>query len=367
MIPTSLAAALRSHRSHEKWTWDMLDNDDNFIGEFPGVTGGSLTMNVFADIKNGGTFAWKGRVQPQWLGFRIRPIYHATLIDGTQIEWPFGIYIPSTPEPEYNGMSIAASVEFYDKTLVLSEDAVFSTFTLPAGALVTQEITNLIAGAGETMYSIVDSTLRLVNPVVWKAGTSKLRIINDLLETINYFSLYCDTAGYFRVEPYVAPEYRGSMWDFVHGEHSIYQPRFSNKQDYFGKPNRMVLLSQGSGDEEGMTATATNVQSPDKPLDPLAYGGLRGTRWVTATEEGVEATSQAVLNDLARRRLNSLSEVSSTFEFKHALVLLDLNGIVTFQNSREGFDTKGVVQTMEIPCVTGKAAQVSTLIREVKA
>ena len=358
-----LNAALRSHRSQESWSWELLDNDDRFIGDFAGVVSGGLTANVAAPIRTGGTLVWKGQSQPQWLGFRVRPVYRATLVDGTQIEWPYGVYIPATPEPEYNGMSITGNVEFYDKLLVLSEDAVDTTFTLAAGTVATTAIRNIIEGAGETKHSIVDSTATLATSLAWPTGTSKLKIINDLLaDTLNYFSLFCDLAGYYRAEPYVAPESRGSMWNFMDGETSIYQPKFSHKQDYFGKPNKVILISQGSGDTEALTATATNTDV----TDPLAYGGIRGTRWVTVTEEGVDAASQTILNDLALRRLRSLAEVSSTYQLKHALVPLDLNALVTFKNAMEGIDTKGVVQEMEIPCVTGKSTQVTTTIREVK-
>lgn len=357
-----LTTALRSHRSQEEWVWEMLDNDDNFIGEFPGVTGGSIKHNVAAPIRSGGSLKWKGKTEPDWLTIRVRPIYRCTFVDGTRYERQHGVFIPSTPEPTYNGMYLSADVEFYDKLLVLSEDAVDTTFALPAGTVVTTAVRDLIVGAGEANHAILDSTATLVNAMTWETGTSKLAIINDLLDTINYFSLHMDDAGWYRGDPYVPTESRGSSWDFASGDGSTYRPGWKHSKDYFGKPNKMILTSQGSGDIPAMVAVATNTDVND----PLGYGGKRGARWVTAKEDGVEAASQAILDDLAVRRLKSLAEVSSTFYIQHALVPLALNNLVTFTNAREGIAVRGVVQEMEFACETGQATNVSTTLRQVK-
>jgi hypothetical protein len=357
-----LAALLRTHRSQERWDWELLDNQDNFMGSFSGVTAGSLKANIAAPIRSGGSLTWKGKEEPDWISMRVRPVYHARRIDGTIIEWPYGVYIPSTPVPTWNGLYLSADVELYDKTLVLKEDAVDATFVLPAGTVVTTAIRDIILGTGETKQSIVDSTATLVNAMTWPTGTPKLTIVNELLDTINYFSLFCDDAGWYRAEPYVPTEGRGVMWDFHDGEGSLVRPNWKHTKDYFGKPNKVILTSQGSGDVPAMTATATNTDV----TDPLGYGGKRGSRWVTVTEEGVEATSQAVLNDLAQRRLKSLADVSSTFEIEVGLVPLALNGLVTFKNAAQKVDVRAVLQEMEIPIQRGKATLVKAMIREVK-
>lgn len=349
---------LASHRSEEEWTWDILDLDDNFLASLDGVSGGSLKKNVNSTIRTGGSLEWSGITPPNWPEIRVRPTYRARLIDGSVVAWPMGVYLPATPGANWSGEFVELTVDLFDKLLVLDEDAVDETFSLPSGTVVTTAIRSIIEGAGETRHSIADSTKTLVNEMTWESGTSKLRIINDLMVVINYFSLFCDDAGFYRGEPYVPTESRGETFSFKDDEASIYAPDFNHDNDYFGKPNKVILVSQGSELVEGLVSVATNMDEED----PLSYP--RRQRWITVTETGVEAADQATLDALALRRLRSLAATSSTIEIEHAIVPIDLNDLVSFRRLPAGLDTKGVIQEMDIPCVSG--GLVKTTIREVK-
>ena len=346
------------HRHNEDWVWHVLDLNDNFVEEMSGVTGGSLKMDVAKEIRTGGSLNWTGAVKPDWLRMRVQPIYKATLIDGTEVEWRRGVYIPAAPKVTWTGDKAVVTVELYDKLLVLSEDKVDHTYSLAAGTVVTTALRTLIESAGETKHAIVDSTETLATSMVWPIGTTKLRIANDLLAAINYFSLWCDSAGFYRGEPYVIPQKRGAAWDFLDGQECIYEPDFEDDNDYFGVPNKVILISQGDGDTEGLVSVATN----EDPDDELSFNNRE--RWVTVVETGVEATSQAILDELAQRRLESLSQVASTITLKHALVPLDLNNLVNFRRTPALLEFRAVVQEMTIPCVPGKLA--TAIIRKVK-
>lgn len=351
--------ALYSHRSNEVWTWDMLDLDDKIIDRFEGVRTGKITRNVNANIKTGGQVVWRANAQPDWTKIRLRPTYAADLTDGTHIEWQFGVFIPSTPKVKYDGASINATIDLYDKLLVVHEDAFDYTYSLPAGTNVTTAIRSILASAGEEKVSVLDSTATLVNPMVWPVGTTKLVVINELLRAINYFSLWVDNAGWYRCDPYVGPQYRGKAYQFIDGDNCYYNPEYEHDRDYYAKPNKVILISQGSGEVEAMKTVATN----EDPLDPLSYQ-QRG-RWITVTEEGIEAASQSILDDLGVRRLESLSRVSSTIELSHGLLDLNLNDVVGFANTLDALSLNCVIQEQEIPCESG--APVTSVLRKVDA
>lgn len=353
MIP-----ALANHRFDEEWTWDVLDINDNLVERFDGVTGGSIKKNVNATIRSGGSLSWSGTVIPDWLSMRLRPTYRATLVDGTRVEWAFGVFIPAAGKAGWRGSKAHVPVELYDKLLVLDEDKVDATFSLPAGSVIVTEIRSLIEGAGEEKHAISDSAATLTNAMTWTVGTTKLKIINDLLNTINYFSLWCDDAGFYRGDPYVSPTERGIAWNFADDEASIYSADFDYEHDFFGIPNKVILMSQGSGDAEGLVGVAENTDEED----PLSFPS-RG-RWVTIAETGVDAADQTSIDGLAARRLESLGQRSETLDLDHAIVQIDLNNLITFKRGPASLDIRGVIQEMEIPCQSG--ALVRTRVRRVK-
>lgn len=247
-------------------------------------------------------------------------------------------------------------MELYDKLLVVDQDAVETSYALDVGANVINSIADLILSTGEARVSITASAETLRTAMVWEAGTSKLRIINDLLSAINYFSLWVDGYGNFRAEPYVEPSRRGLSWSFFDNAESIYSPDFSHDFDTFKIPNKVILVSQSDGETEALTATAYD-QRPDSPFSFEARD-----RWIAVTETNVEATSQAVLDALAQRRLKELQMVGSTYEISHALIPLDLNALVAFRRL-DLIDALGVVQKFTLRTDVG--ALVTSTIREV--
>lgn len=359
---------LASNRTDEEWVWELLDLNDGLIGMLDGVTGGSLNRNVNATIRTGGKMGWSGKVQPEWLTVRIRPRYRATLEDGTRIDWPMGVYIPATPGLTWRNDVASADVDLYDKLVILTDDEVDATYALDAGTNVVQAIRALIESAGETKHLIADSTETLINPMTWEVGTSKLEIVNDLLNSINYFSLYCDDAGYYRGEPYLPPADRGVAWEFLDDQNSIYAPGFDQDQDYFGIPNKVILVGQGSDTTEALVGVYVN----DDPTDPLSTNepdpaaGVEGRgRVVSRTETGVDATSQAVIDGLAQRRYLDMSALTSTLTIEHALIPLTFNDVVRFRREPADIEMpRGVVQELDIVCASG--ALVKTKIRQVK-
>lgn len=348
-------AGLTQHRT-EAWRYDLLDLQDRKIGQLETVTGGSFDLSIHNTIRTGGRLSCTPPAGIDWLRVRIQPWYTATA-GGQQISWPVGVFIPAAPGTKHTGTGKSIDLELYDKLLVLDQDKTEETYSVPAGTLVTNRVKELLASAGETRDAVVDSSETLRSPMVWEAGESKLRIVNDLLAAINYFSIAADGHGIFYAGPYVAPGSRGTAWTFTDDAASIYSPEFEHDADTFNVPNKYVAISRSDGEVPALTTTATN----EDPASPYSYQG-RG-RWITTVETDVEATSQAVLNAIGVRRLRELGAVTSTWEVRHALIPIDLNDAVTFARQAEGIEVRAVIQKMTISTDVG--ALVSTTLREV--
>lgn len=341
----------------ESWRVDLLDLKDSSEGTLDGVSGGSLTFNVNSVIRGGGNLEYQG--EPiDWLRHRVQPWYRIEAA-GKVVEWPLGVFIPSTPGTTFGDGANSVSVELYDKLHMLDEDRVESSYSAPKGTNVTDRVRALILGIGEKKVAITDSEAILSTGMVWESGTSKLRIINDLLQSINYFSLWVDGYGMFRADPYERPQDRNQTFGFVDDENGIYTPDFVHDFDAFSVPNKVICIGQSDGNVPARIGVATN-EDAKSPYSHQSRG-----RWITRVEEGVEATSQNVLTALAQRYLAEGRLAGSTYNLKHAPIQIDLNDAVGFRRDLESIDIRGTVETISYSMDVGALCE--TKIREVQA
>lgn len=339
--PTEVLTGTRVTR----YRFDLLDNEENLVGEIAGVEDGSVDWTSGTAIKAGGSIQVQDTGQViDWLNCRIRPM---ALVTSTGAEDPseygLGVYLASAPVEDWSDIGRSWKVELLDKLSILDSDIVTDssgnpvTYVAPIGANVLQTVADLIAGVGEASPAILPDTKTLTASMTWDVGTSVLQVVNDLLEAAGYTSLYTDGMGQFRTEPYVSPANRTPVYQslspFTHGEDSLMSPDWERDRDIYSIPNRYVAVAQGDGAVEGLVAVEIN----DDPLSPFSFTA-RG-RWVTRVVTGVEATSQADLQARAKMGLAQASSVTSGLTINHVyLPALTLNAAIRFVNPDAGLD-----------------------------
>lgn len=348
-----MLSPLTSHRQ-ESWRAELLDEQDRFLRHIPGALSSSIDYSIHNTVQSGGTIVIKrfdtDLDNLQWQSDRIRIFKKSG-----ETEKPLGTFLIASPKVEYTETGIVWSVDLLDKMTVIDQDAIETSYSLAAGSVVTDAVTSLINSAGEYSIAMTASTRTLTKAQVWPPGTTKLRIINDLLDTINYFSLSCNKQGQYVVKPYVLPAQRPIVYEFVEGSNAIFKPSWSREQDIFKVPNKVILTTTGSLDTDALVATATN----EDPRSPYSYQS-RG-RWISLAESNIEAADQATLNSMARRRLVEASSPTATIEFQHAEVDLELHDRVRF--FADGHDVTSTVYTMKYDLQVG--GLISTSLREV--
>ena len=353
------ALVLAGPRSNEYWTAELLDWSDSVVGSLGEVTGGSLTMNLHASLRRTGSITYAGE-SVAWYRYRVRPVYHWTGVDGIARSWPLGVLIPDTTGVEYMDGGHTRTVDLYDKIDILAQDAFTGPYTVPAGVNIVAAVEAVItAGDTEARHAIYPSVEAARVNRVWEPGTSRLRVINDLLESINYAALYTDDDGIYRAEPYRAPGSRPSVYEFADDHTGIYSPEFSHEKDTYAAANRVVCIVQGTDDKPGLRAVAEN-RDPESLISYPARG-----RWVTRVEEGLEAASQAALQAQADRLILEEANAVSKYQLRHAPVPIGLGDMVGFTRDTEGIRTRGTVESIEYSLETG--ALCSTTLREVVA
>lgn len=81
-----------------------------------------------------------------------------------------------------------------DVTIHLLENSISQPYSIPAGSLYTDEVEKLIIANG-LLANVQPSTLRTPSLFTWPAGKAHMDIINDLLQGINYYSIWADGTG----------------------------------------------------------------------------------------------------------------------------------------------------------------------------
>lgn len=346
---------LAAHRE-VAWRFDLLDKNDTVLAELDGVTGCSLSYNINATVRGGGTLTYAG-APIDWMRHRIQPWYtmHA---EGQQLDWPLGVFIPATPSTRYADTAEPVELELYDKMHLLDQHRTRTSYSIRAGTVVTTTLKQLL-GTGRYRYAVTDSTETLRTSMTWPAGTSLLRIGNDLLEAINYASLYADPYGVFRADPYVRPQDRTAAAVFQDDANSIYAPDFTREHDTFSVPNEVVLIGTVEGEAPAPVASAVDT-NPGSPYSFAARGLV-----ITHVEEGVDATSPAVLRALAARRLTELQRSTRTLQIAHLPVPITLGDVVDFRRQAHHIQARATVQTMALDMAVD--ALCTTTLREVAA
>lgn len=247
---------------------DRLDSSNNYLEPITFATGASVSNNALADVKRTARFTILDRTGINYLKDRIKPWARLAMSDGGFVEWPLGVFLLSTPERELDeGGVISREVEAYDQLKVLLDDKVDDRYSVAAGALYTTAIATLLAAF---TYNIVPSTLTLPVTREWEPGTTKLRIINDLLDAISYESLWFDETGRAIARPYQSPALRTVEYDYKAGEASVITGKTKQRLDLFDVPNKWVL-SVSDPDRPALTATATNA-NPASPTSTVSRG-----------------------------------------------------------------------------------------------
>lgn len=353
------------------YRFDLLDSDDNLIGTLDGVEGGSVDFSTYVAVKGGGTLNVTDRGDDvQWTHTRVRPValLSGAAIGDEETEVSCGVFLPAAPVEDWSATGRRWTVELLDKNSVLEQDIVVDglgnpvTFTAPLGANVLDTVVDLIEGAGEAAPAIGTSSKVLPNAMTWEVGTNRLKIINDLLDAGGFFSLLADGNGQYLAIPYVDPEDRPPVYSllapFTKGPTSLMSPNWKRDRDIYSIPNRYVCIGQGDGENEALVGYATNTD----PNSPFSYQS-RDNRWITRTETGVEAVSQADLTAKAQRGLTQASTVASAFTVAHVfLPEVQINRTVRLVNPDAGLDALAYITKTTIPF--DPVAFVSTDMRE---
>lgn len=333
----------------EEYGVRVLDKKNNVLGSLDGVISGTITSSVDARIKTAGKLSIASDKPVEWWGDRrLQP-----WVKVNGVEWSLGVFIPESPSRQYHPWGVDFTVDIYDLLTVLDEDCVPSTYSIKAGTRLTPVIEKLIRGANEWNYAITPSTKTNKRSMTWEAGTSKLTIINDILDYLEYFSLTCNPDGQFTAIPYVLPKYRPVAWRLFEGSNAVHSAEFSYTHDLYSVPNRVVYLVQTAGTGIPGVPAQYSFRSSYENHDPTSmFSYERRGRWVTQVKTDAEADSQAELDKKVKKRIQRAQSPMEKVDIENAVLPLKLNEIVYFRSN--GIDLPTTVRKWEMTLEPGQ-------------
>ena len=348
-----------------QYRWEVLSHSngvDHLIGELDGVTRGSLSWVQNAAVKGSGRLnvldlpvARPGKLRISDLDLasaRIRPV---CVIDGLP-ENPLGTFLVSAAREEWEATGRTWSLELLDRTTVPQQDLAEQTFAVDAGTLILPRVKTILADVGEYIDVDASETAATRSGMAWDAGTSKLTIINDLLDVAGYGALWVDGTGALRVSPRVLPAQRSVVYEalgvprnLIDGAQSIYHPDWTMERDSFAVPNKVIAVQAAGGeDAEALTGTWTN----EDPASPYSY--ISRGRWLTyvldnvETPEGTTTEIQTFLQDRARATLVAMSAVQAEVKITHLPIPARVGDAVRFGNSGADVDGRYIITRLEL-------------------
>lgn len=297
--------------------YEHLDSTNTKIGHDltpDHIVSGSVEQNWLADIKRKAKFKIHDDGHINFLSDRIKPFIKLHIPPyGTNdyVEWPQGVFLLSSPSRTgENSTTIYRDVEAYDALQVFNDDLINSRYTVAASASYTSTISTLL---GSIPKSIQASTSVLPAAKEWDPGTSKLKIINELLNALNYQSLSFDEDGIAIVKGYTSPSQRAPEYVYADDEVGLINPNVTQDFDLFSIPNNWVLVVSDP-DRAALVGTYTNTD-PSSPTSTVRRG-----RTITDFRTEQDAADQTALNAKAQRLAFEASQIYEAVEFKTAMM-----------------------------------------------
>lgn len=339
-----------------EWIYELVDGRSlRFVRTLRGVRNFRFENNVHATIRSGGSCVWQGAEDIDWMEHRLRA-HQRISHRGQSLQWTVGTFIVESPTRVLTDKTRGAQeLQLFDAMYRLDvQTSTVSEWVAHKGSNIIGTVRHLLDRQG-LKHAFEDSDEVFASQMSWEAGTTYLRMVNDMLASANFTAVYADPQGVLRSGPARAATSRGVAWTFRDDSTAMrYAPEVTHNRDTYSIPNEVLLIARSDDpDTPPMSASARDTSSP--------YGTMRRRMVITKVEE-VDAASQAILKARADLRLKEVQRPASTFTFQHLPLPLEMSQVVRFVRTRHDVDVLAVIEKTNFDDGTGLA---ETTVREV--
>lgn len=293
-----------------KYKYELYDNNDRNLGTFNTVTSARIAFNSESTIMWSGTIEFRKNelLNIDKIDYRIAPFLCILAPNGEWLNYQLCKLIISTPSEMDEYM---CSAEMYGLELILSSDKLASRLFIPKGSRYTDIIRSIANNSGLINTNIPGSSNTTSEDIEYSIGTSKIEIINNLADAINYTHVYSDNLGVICCMP--KNNVRDCMMSHSYNadENSIIFKGKSLTRDSFDIPNRFVRFIENP-ESEVMISVYDNVDERN-PFSIPARG-----RIIVSSESVNSIANQAELDEYTKNAALEATQATDELIFSTA-------------------------------------------------
>lgn len=288
------------------YKYELLDKNNNHKKWLCTVSSCNIAYQSLTQLKASARLSMLNDDDINWLTDRLR-IY--MVLNGVQTL--LGTFLLSSSGKKIDKMgAVSREVEAYSTLQILLDDKLETRLQIVTGTNAVNECIRLIGTNG--LYDITPSTKTLLSDKVYEIGASKLEVINDLLNIVNYTNLYVDREGKYIARPYVLPTDREIDITIQNDITGLVREEMTDSLDLFSVPNVWIRYTNDIEINPPLSYVFENTNASS-----ITSIQNRGRRIVDA--QSMEATS---LDDLVVKCKADALEANSkyaTLEFAMAI------------------------------------------------
>lgn len=316
--PADVLAALLADSRTVRYRYQLIALNGAVRGLVAGVVdGGTIDYGFLNDTKRTCKLTMEESpnddVPPGWLTVpsinfssdRVKPYFHLLMPDGLWAEFALGVFLMASSVRTSGNGRVMRDIAGYDLSIIPFQLKAATRYVVAAGVVVTDTVADILSFAGCPGAQIVGSTETTAAQQDWDPGTPYSKIIQDLLNSINYTSLYFDENGVPRARPYLAPSDRSVEITYSADSKSVTLEDGTDTLDLWDIPNSWTLVAS-QVDQTVLSSSFANM-SPASPTSIPVRG-----RTVTFFDSSDQSTSQAVIDAKVRTMAHDASQVYET-------------------------------------------------------
>ena len=342
MIDASTLDFLKENGRTVSFRYELLDKNDLYKKELTTITKCTVRYSSLSQLKVSAEISMREDNTVDYLTDRIRPI--CIISKGIRsLQFPLGIFLISSPNRNISNRFITRDMQLYSKLYIYANDRVDSRYTLSKGINAIAEVKRLL---NTFKINIPDNDYVTSTNREWEIGTSKLEIINDLLDSANYTSLIVDADGYFIAEPYILPSDREIEIEYVDDIKSVLSPNMTEEMDLFNIPNKFIAYTN---DPDSEPLRSVYVNDNIESITSTVNTGI------IKTAEPIELTdaTQDMLDERVKRAAYNASQVYSHIDFKTAIMPIHGYMNTLYIKHKDILQGKYTETSWEIDCKAG--------------
>lgn len=266
-------------------------------------------------------------------------IYH--VLNG--VKSLLGTFLMSTPNATYSEVCKQVEITCYSSLWLLDAKKITNRYFVSKGTNVVNECRRLLDGFGFNV-NIPESTKTTSNNREWEIGTSILDIVNDLLNSINYTSLYPNQYGDYNALEYILPSDREPTIVYEDSDiNNILETTLINEFDYFDIPN--VFTRYVANPNGYLIATYENK-------NPNSVTSTVNAPTNVSAEELTDVADWDTLYEICKKEAQEATNI-----YHHAEIITAINPQHLYNDcvylSQYGVEGKFIEYSHSINCETG--------------